>query len=104
MKCSDLLRHLRAMSACSDAIEWVECMPGKLTDLWATCHRGDWMLWLAARSGIKRQRIVLAACDCAEQALRYVPAGEDQSLGELAEATLSKRPAEQVVWQRRWYP
>jgi len=51
MKCSDLLRHLRAMSACSDAIEWVECMPGKLTDLWATCHRGDWMLWLAARSG-----------------------------------------------------
>jgi hypothetical protein len=36
------------------------------------------MLWLAAKVKIDHKQIVLAACDCAETALRHVPEGEDR--------------------------
>jgi hypothetical protein len=38
------------------------------------------MLWIAARLGVDRKLIVLAACDCAERSLRFVVAGEDRPL------------------------
>jgi hypothetical protein len=64
-----LLRHLRA---CDDAQVWAD---GKtLAEVWATCERGDWMLWLCGKMKGKAgwptpQEIVLAVCDCAELAL-----------------------------------
>ncbi len=74
----DLLANL---DACGESRRWAE---GKtLHEIWTTCERGDWLLWLAAqmegRSGWHtRQRIVLAACACAETALKHVPEGEDR--------------------------
>jgi hypothetical protein len=65
--------------ACSEAVDWTREHP-KLTParLWATCQRADWMLWLAGRAGIDRKLLVLAACDCAETALKYVPRDEQR--------------------------
>ena len=69
------------LHACDDARTWAT---GKtLQAVWETCERGDWLLWLAGRMEGKpgwhtRQQIVLAACACAETALKYVPAGEDR--------------------------
>ena len=50
-------------------------------DAWATCERGDWLLWLTGTMADKdgwptRQQVVLAACDCAELAFQFIPAGE----------------------------
>ncbi|MFO0474195.1 MAG: putative immunity protein, partial [Alphaproteobacteria bacterium] len=56
--------------------------------MWADCERPDWLLWWAAHS-VPRQELVLAACDCAELALRYVPQGED-------------RPRLAIETARRW--
>jgi len=36
------------------------------------------VLWLAAKAGVDRKLTVMAACDCAELALRHVPDGEDR--------------------------
>jgi len=78
---------LKSMNACSDAIKWV----GKrgLKTAWRDCNRADWMLWLAARSNVDKKLIVLAACDCAETALKYVPKGEN-------------RPAMAIQTSRNW--
>ena len=75
------------MNACSDAVEWVGRR--SLKTAWAECERGDWMLWLAGRAGIDRKTLVLAACDCAEMALKYVPEGEN-------------RPANAIKITRAW--
>ena len=77
-KFSDLLTSLKA---CTEAKEWAE---GKsLQSVWKTCKRGDWLLWLCERMADKpgwhtRKDVVLAACDCAETALKYVKEGEDR--------------------------
>jgi hypothetical protein len=54
--------------------------------LWDTCPHGDWLLWLAGRINIKRETLVLAACDCARLSLVYVPAGELRPLQALETA------------------
>lgn len=53
---------LESIGACSDAIEWVNERP--FPELWETCHRGDWMLWFAARVGVAAHFILPAAIDC----------------------------------------
>lgn len=87
MKAKD---ELEKLGACREAIEWVD--ERTLDEAWAVCERGDWMLWLLgwlADTEEKRKPLVLAACDCAELALKYVPAGE-------------LRPAEALRVARAW--
>jgi hypothetical protein len=74
-----VLEILRELDACDSALAWVAARPSATAEaLWAECPRGDWMLWLVARAGVDRRLVVLAACDCAEPALEYVPDGEDR--------------------------
>ena len=75
-------RKLKAIGACKDAVKWAKEQPS-FAQAWQTCERGDWMLWLAGKMHDKpewptRQQLVLAACDCAELSLKYVPKGEDR--------------------------
>ena len=67
------LDRLRRIGACDPIYNWVaaqpDCTPAVL---WATCPRGDWLLWLAARVGVDRHVVVAACCACARTALRYV--------------------------------
>lgn len=70
---------LVSLHACSEASEWAR---GKdLKTVWETCERGDWLLWLCERMvGQKgwptQQAVALAACACAETALKYVSHGD----------------------------
>ena len=43
----NLKDKLKTMGACEDAVEWVG--EKDIKEAWATCHRGDWMLWLCER-------------------------------------------------------
>jgi hypothetical protein len=76
------------LGACSEVRDWAR---GKtLREVWKTCKRGDWMLWLAARYGdVPLKTMVAIACDEAEPAMAYVPAGET-------------RPQECLAMTRRW--
>ena len=69
--------ELRAMDACEDAVEWAGTQPS-LAQAWRRCKRGDWMLWLAGRRRVPRERLVWIACQCARLSLKYVPLGEDR--------------------------
>jgi hypothetical protein len=80
---------LAELEACSESREWLDGFRGSVPRAWAACARGDWLLWLAARVGVDRRLIVLAACDIAETALIHVPAVED-------------RPRIAIETARRW--
>ena len=80
-------QQLKDMKACQEAVDWVG--DRTLEAAWAECDRGDLMLWLAAKADIDRPTIVLAACDCAEQALKYLPTDE-------------KRPEQAIKAARAW--
>jgi hypothetical protein len=80
------------LNACSEARDWAK---GKsFAQVWRTCKRGDWLLWLIGKQADKagwptRKQVVLAACACAETALKYVPKGED-------------RPRKAIETARKW--
>jgi len=61
---------LRKHGACMDAVEWLG-MRRAPKAAWDACERGDWLLWIAARLGVKREIVVFAACQCARLALKY---------------------------------
>jgi len=62
-----LLRRLKKINACNDAVKWIG--DRDLEAAWKECPRGDWMLWLAGRADIDRKLLVKTACKCAELAL-----------------------------------
>ena len=74
---NQLQQHLTALGACEEAIEWAGAYMS-LRAAWDACERADWLLWYAARRGVDRKFIVLAACACARTALPYVQAGDDR--------------------------
>ena len=67
------------IGACLDARFWAKAQPD-LETAWSECKRSDWMLWLIAQTTLDQDdpRLRLMACDFAEAALIYVPAGEDR--------------------------
>ena len=67
---------LKKMGACEAAVGW--CGDRTAAQAYTDCERAEWMLWVATRIDIDRKLLVLAACACAETALKYVPAGEDR--------------------------
>ena len=64
--------QIENMGACPKAIAWLRKKNYKsLATAWRYCQRGDWMMWLAARTDLTEDRhkqLVLAACDCADLA------------------------------------
>jgi hypothetical protein len=58
-----LKQYLKSVEACEPAVEWA----GNKTieEVVATCHRGDWLLWLARKCDIGLQPLTLAKGHCA---------------------------------------
>jgi hypothetical protein len=56
-------QYLKSLDACKPAVEWA----GNKTveEVVATCHRGDWLLWLAKKCDIGLQPLTLAKGHCA---------------------------------------
>ena len=78
------------LRACQEALRWAK---GQTDDAsaWATCERGDWMLWLLGRIAgppwsDSRKPLVLAACECARLALPYTKNPRVLACIETAEA------------------
>ena len=88
MSNTEFVVWLRDCRACEPAIEWVVANGYDRIEAWAKCHRGDWLLWFAARAGCDHVEIVKAACACVRTALECVPPLERQPLAaiEAAEA------------------
>ena len=54
---------LNDLNACDEAKDWAENK--SIEDVISSCHRGDWMLWLAKRVDIPLQELTLAKGHCA---------------------------------------
>ena len=54
---------LLKLKACGLAIDWAG--DKTIEEIWATCHRGDWMLWLARKLNIDKRVLTLAKGHCA---------------------------------------
>ena len=95
---------LVAMNACDEAVEWGKTQPD-LATAWATCSRGDWMIWLLARTTVggeigstERRRIVGVAAGCARLALpvferRFPNGSRVRSLLDLLDRYAANDPA-----------
>ena len=47
----ELLAQLCQLDACTEALTWVRAQEGSdLRAMWATCPRGSWMEWYAAKA------------------------------------------------------
>ena len=55
----DLLKEL---NACPEAREWAGEM--NIEEIVETCHRGDWLLWLASRLRVDKRKLFLAKGHC----------------------------------------
>jgi hypothetical protein len=51
------------LDACEEAKEWARDMP--IEEVVATCHRGDWLLWLAKKVDVDLRLRTLAKGHCA---------------------------------------
>ncbi len=76
----ELSRMLAKLDACGPARKWIKSTRGTPAEMWLTCERGDWLLWLAAKAGVRRQDVALAACACARLSLQFVPEWEARPL------------------------
>ena len=72
----DFQEFLRCHDACKGAIEWVWRKTPR--EVWRTCPRGDWLLWLAEELEVDRKLLVTADCDCAELPKAKWPPGDDR--------------------------
>ena len=94
MNRKDLSQKLFELAACAEAREWARDAKGTTAQMYANCRRGDWLLWLAAKAGVDRKVVTLAACAVARTALKHVPEGELRPLQaiEAAEAWARGEP------------
>jgi hypothetical protein len=92
-----LLEELTRMEACEEAVEWVA--DKTLDKAWAECERGDWMLWLAQKSGVDKRTLTLAKARCAklvlhlmkdERSVNAVEVAERYGLGEATDEELDE--------------
>ena len=62
---------LESKEACFDAVEWASNYPN-FESAWNACHRGDWMLWVAAELGADKRKLTLAKGRCAETVIHLM--------------------------------
>lgn len=74
---------LADMNACTEAIEWVG--DRDLQKAWEECERGDWMLWLAGRSGINLRTLTLVKARCAKLVIHLMEDERSRKAVEVAE-------------------
>jgi len=87
----ELKKHIESRVGCPEALDELKYLFGWKPDgdgtdwlggrdsarMWAECLRPEGLLWYAS-AHVSRQELVLAVCDCAEMALRYVPENENR--------------------------
>jgi len=95
------LKPIAALKPCQEALNWAEAY-SSLTAAWASCERGDWMLWLLGKlvgppESDSRRRLTLAACACARLALPHISKGETRPLQSIETAEKWARGEEGIT-------
>jgi len=83
---SKLAEWLSTEGAHHDVVEWAERFGADWESAWRECPRADWMLGIAARLGVERRAIVLAAAGCARTSFDQLPPDESRAEAAVAAA------------------
>lgn len=82
-----LAERLGSLGAYGDLVRWAEPYADDAARAIAECPRGDWVIAIAVASGASRDRIVRAACACADLAIELVePSAIGSAIAALAAA------------------
>lgn len=87
------------LGACEDARKWA--IGKSIEDIWETCHRGDWMLWLFKRTNPDDLRVLtLAKAKCAltaayAAAYAYAAYAATYAAAAYAAATYARKKSQQ---------
>lgn len=88
---SPVVKWLEREGAQHDVVAWASSHANDWRTFWAECPRGDWLLAIAARMDLPRERLVLAA-------VRAARSGFDAATGGPVDATCGLDLAE--AWAR----
>lgn len=69
---SSIATRLGSLGAYRDLVAWCEPYGDDVAGALAECPRGDWVLAIAIAEGAPREKVVRAACACAELATELV--------------------------------
>ena len=84
IKMENLKQKLLELKACNEAIAWSE---GKtINEVWETCPRGDWMLWLFSRTNPDDIRLLTLAKGHCANTVRHLM--EDQRSIDAVDAAI----------------
>jgi hypothetical protein len=75
-------QYLESLKVCKAAVEWAGNK--NVEEVVATCHRGDWLLWLAKRCDIGLQPLTLAKGHCANTVRRFMKDGRSINAVDIA--------------------
>jgi len=87
---------LEDLNACNEAKDWIENK--SIDEAVASCHRGDWLLWLADKINIDKRKLTLAKGYCAntvrhlmndDRSIAAVDAAIKYGNGEISEDELN---------------
>lgn len=82
-----LAEELGSLGAYGDLVTWATPYGAERARALAECPRGDWAIAIAVESGAPRERIVRAACACADLAIELVePAAIAPAIAAIAAA------------------
>jgi len=76
---------LKRLGACDSAQDWAKNYD-TLTEAWAVCERGDWMLWVLGKTDTsapwsdERKSLVACTCECARLAWDWMPPASRSAL------------------------
>jgi hypothetical protein len=78
---SELLDYMDREGACHDATDWVEANRHRsVKQLWDTCPRGEWLMWLCDVLRIDDRYRMAAAIGCAQGCGNQLPFRERRAL------------------------
>ena len=86
--------QLKSWNACSEKFEWAKDLTWE--QMYLTCERGDWLLWLAGKCEIDHKLLVSSACDCAETVVHLASSKSRKLLSVIREWVEGKATIKEV--------
>lgn len=73
----DLLDYMVSLKACEEATTWVTAQGGTAREIWESCDRYEWLIWLGGRRNPRA--IAWFADQCAARAKKHAAANAANS-------------------------
>ncbi|MCK9457043.1 MAG: hypothetical protein M0R31_07095 [Candidatus Riflebacteria bacterium] len=64
---------LKSNQACNEGMEWIEENNiQSLEEVWNTCERGDWLLWMAEMLCVDQRKLMMCGALCAHTVIQHM--------------------------------